>query len=49
MRAVREKCSDNNHRTVLATVGHSRGRHYWEITVQAYEGNTSTYIGICKK
>ena len=49
MREVREKCSDHNHRTVLATVGYSRGKHYWEITVQQYEGNTSIYLGICKK
>jgi len=34
---------------VLATQGFNKGRRYWEVKVQKYEGRTSGYIGICLK
>ena len=33
---------------MLSTTGFSRGRRYWEVKVEKYEGRTSGYIGICK-
>jgi len=35
LKAARVDCSDTNHRTVLSTCGISRGRLYWELTIQS--------------
>lgn len=36
-------------RVILGDVGFSRGRHYWEITVDRYEGNPDPAFGIAQE
>uniref|UniRef100_A0A915DML2 E3 ubiquitin-protein ligase TRIM9 n=1 Tax=Ditylenchus dipsaci TaxID=166011 RepID=A0A915DML2_9BILA len=36
------------YRTILAGVSFSRGVHYWEISVEHYEGNTDIVLGVAQ-
>ena len=42
------KKQENDHETVLANVGFDSGKHYWEITVDAFVDVEDVYIGIAK-
>lgn len=37
-----------NHRVILASVGFSRGVHYWECVVDKFSGDTDVAIGIAR-
>ena len=49
LKAARVDCSDTNHRTVLSTCGISRGRLYWELTIQSLQNDLGVYMGIAKR
>ena len=41
-------CSSFEHRVVLGSLGFSRGVHFWEFTVDKYDGNADVAFGIAK-
>jgi tripartite motif-containing protein 9/67 len=41
-------CSSFDHRVVLGSLGFSRGVHFWEFTVDKYDGNADVAFGIAK-
>lgn len=41
-------CESYQHRTALATVGFSRGRHYWQFTVESYDANADVVFGVAR-
>ena len=42
-------CSSYENRVALADVGFSRGRHYWEVHIDRYEGNPDPAIGVAQE
>ncbi|XP_063868583.1 E3 ubiquitin-protein ligase TRIM9-like isoform X1 [Scylla paramamosain] len=41
-------CESYQHRTALASVGFSRGRHYWQFTVESYDANADVVFGVAR-
>ncbi|RWS17546.1 E3 ubiquitin-protein ligase TRIM9-like protein [Dinothrombium tinctorium] len=41
-------CETYENRVVLGNIGFSRGVHYWEITIDRYDGNADPAFGIAK-
>ncbi|XP_069952679.1 E3 ubiquitin-protein ligase TRIM9-like isoform X2 [Cherax quadricarinatus] len=41
-------CESYQHRVALASVGFSRGRHYWQFTVDAYDANADVVFGVAR-
>lgn len=47
MTAIRGRGS-HSFETVLASIGFSTGRHYWEITIDIYGTEEDIFIGVCR-
>jgi len=43
------KCLSFENRVALGDVGFSRGKHYWEVTIDKYEGNPDPAIGVAQE
>ncbi|CAL4087739.1 unnamed protein product, partial [Meganyctiphanes norvegica] len=41
-------CESYEHRTALASVGFSRGRHYWQFTIDSYDANADVVFGVAR-
>ncbi|KAK0041163.1 E3 ubiquitin-protein ligase TRIM9, partial [Biomphalaria pfeifferi] len=41
-------CSTFDHRIAIATVGFSKGVHYWELTFDRYDNDTDPSVGVCR-
>ena len=41
-------CESYEHRVALASVGFSRGRHFWQFTIDNYDANADVVFGVAR-